>query len=221
MQGKTESNIRSDRAARWVGAAATAVLGARDEGARLQRIFDQSQVPMVMVDDGRRYVEANRLAQLWFRMSLDELRSFGIGELTPAPPTGAMDRAWARLLAVGCVAGRYPVEGSDGRQRDIVYYGLANVRPELHLIAFAPAHWPEDDLDAFEDDRAEPSAPLTPQEIRVLELAANGLSGPEVAQELVLSPSTVHTHFENIYVKLDVRNRGAAVARAMRLGLIE
>jgi DNA-binding CsgD family transcriptional regulator len=210
-----------DRVSREVGAAAEAVLEARDQPSRLQRIFEQSSVPMVMVDGGRRYVEANRPARLWFRLSLEELRSFGIGDLTAVPGDGVMEQAWGRLLEVGCIAGRYPVDGSDGSRLDVVYYGLARVLPGLHLIAFAPADWPEDELDASEDHRRETSASLTPREIEVLALAADGLSGPGLAHQLALSPATVNAHFKNIYRKLAVRNRSAAVAKAMRLGLIK
>jgi two-component system nitrate/nitrite response regulator NarL len=67
----------------------------------------------------------------------------------------------------------------------------------------------------------DPSASLTPREIEVLALAADGLSGPNIAQELFVRPATVSTHFENTYAKLNVRNRAAAVAKAMRLGVIE
>jgi DNA-binding CsgD family transcriptional regulator len=146
---------------------------------------------------------------------------FAIGDLTPAPGGGVMERAWARLLDVESIAGRYPVDGSDGSRVDVVYYGLAHVLPGLHLIAFAPADWPEDQLDAIVDDHLDASALLTAREIEVLALAADGLGGPELAQQLFLSPATVRTHFENIYEKLDVRNRAAAVAKAMRLGMIE
>jgi ATP/maltotriose-dependent transcriptional regulator MalT len=75
--------------------------------------------------------------------------------------------------------------------------------------------------DATEDDRRYASLPLTAREIEVLALAADGLSGPELAHELTLSPATVNAHFKNIYRKLDVRNRAAAVAKAMRLGAID
>jgi DNA-binding NarL/FixJ family response regulator len=131
-----------------------------------------------------------------------------------------MEQTWARLLDVGSVAGRYPAYGNDGSLLDVVYCGVAHIVPGLHLVAFAPADWPEDELDAIQGNRAAPSASLTPREIEVLALAANGLSGPELAQELVLSPTTVSTHFKNIYEKLDVQNRAAAVAKAMRLGVI-
>jgi PAS domain S-box-containing protein len=64
-------------------------------------------------------------------------------------------------------------------------------------------------------------SPLTPREREVLQLAAHGLAGPAIAQRLVISPSTVKTHFENVYAKLGVCDRGSAVAHALRQGLIE
>jgi PAS domain S-box-containing protein len=61
---------------------------------------------------------------------------------------------------------------------------------------------------------------LTARELQVLRLAAEGRSGPQIAESLVVSPATVKTHFENIYEKLGVSDRAAAVAFAMRMGLI-
>jgi two-component system nitrate/nitrite response regulator NarL len=55
----------------------------------------------------------------------------------------------------------------------------------------------------------------------VLHLAAQGLTGPQIANELVVGLATVKTHFEHIYAKLGVGARVAAVAMAMRLGLID
>jgi PAS domain S-box-containing protein len=61
---------------------------------------------------------------------------------------------------------------------------------------------------------------LSARELDVLRLAAEGNTGPQIADKLVLSPATVKTHFENIYEKLGVSDRAAAVAYAMRIGLI-
>ena len=63
-------------------------------------------------------------------------------------------------------------------------------------------------------------APLTPRELEVLRLAADGLSGPAIAREFVVSPSTVKTHFENTYEKLGVSDRASAVALGLRTGLL-
>jgi DNA-binding CsgD family transcriptional regulator len=185
------------------------------------RIFEHSHVPMVMVDANRRYVEANPPAQLWFRLGVEEMREFAIGDLTPAPRSAKWEQAWARLLDVGHVAGRYQVHGGGGTLLHLFYFGLARVLPGLHLIAFAPADWPARALDALEEGRPDGSGRLTPREIEVLLLAADGLNGPDLAQALSISPATARTHLANIYEKLGVGNRAAAVAVALRLGVIE
>ncbi len=61
---------------------------------------------------------------------------------------------------------------------------------------------------------------LTPREQTVLQLAAEGLPGPAIAERLGLSYATVRTHFGHIYMKLEVGGRGGAVAKGMRLGMI-
>jgi DNA-binding CsgD family transcriptional regulator len=149
------------------------------------------------------------------------MRAYAIGDLTPAPRAGKPELAWARLLDVGHVAGRYPVDGGDGTLLDVFYFALARVLPGLHLIAFAPADWPAHEFHAIEDGRPDGFGRLTPREIQVLTLAADGLHGPDLARALVISPATVRTHLANIYEKLGVGNRAAAVARAIRLGMIE
>lgn len=74
-------------------------------------------------------------------------------------------------------------------------------------------------LDHRRGELAEPL--LTPREIEVLQLGAHGLSTRQAAERLMLSPATVKTHLENIYAKLEVGDKPSAVAKALRLGLIE
>jgi two-component system, NarL family, nitrate/nitrite response regulator NarL len=62
---------------------------------------------------------------------------------------------------------------------------------------------------------------LTPREREVLALIAAGHSAPAVARELHLSTATVKTHLKTLYEKLGVGDRAAAVAEAMRRGLME
>jgi PAS domain S-box-containing protein len=61
---------------------------------------------------------------------------------------------------------------------------------------------------------------LTDRELQVLQLAAEGMSGPEIAEKLFVSPATIKTHFQHVYEKLGVGDRAGAVARALRTGLI-
>jgi DNA-binding CsgD family transcriptional regulator len=167
---------------------------------------------MVLVDGKRRYVDANRPARLAFRLSLEELRSRTVDDLTPPEFSGVMEEAWSGLLAEGSVMGSQ-VADPPGGPLEVVFCAVADALPGLHAGAFAPATWPDDELH-------DPPVFLTPREIEVLTLAAHGRSGPEIAQQLVLSPATVKTHFSNLHGKLGVPNRTAAVARALKLGLI-
>ncbi|MFY9930781.1 MAG: LuxR C-terminal-related transcriptional regulator [Streptosporangiaceae bacterium] len=61
--------------------------------------------------------------------------------------------------------------------------------------------------------------PLSERELDVLRLLGTDLGGPDIARELVVSLNTVRTHTKNIYAKLGVNNRRAAVRRARELDL--
>jgi DNA-binding CsgD family transcriptional regulator len=67
---------------------------------------------------------------------------------------------------------------------------------------------------------ASPLTGLSAREIEVLRLVAQGRSNQEIAAQLVLSIRTVERHISNIYAKLGVRGKGAAVAYALRSGLV-
>jgi two-component system nitrate/nitrite response regulator NarL len=69
--------------------------------------------------------------------------------------------------------------------------------------------------------RSEPGRPaLSPREQEVLGLIAAGMSAPAAARELHLSTATVKSHLKTLYEKLGVSDRAAAVAHALRTGLI-
>jgi LuxR family maltose regulon positive regulatory protein len=61
--------------------------------------------------------------------------------------------------------------------------------------------------------------PLSQRELDVLRLLGSDLGGPEIARQLHVSLNTVRTHTKNIYAKLGVNNRRAAVRRAAELDL--
>jgi LuxR family maltose regulon positive regulatory protein len=63
--------------------------------------------------------------------------------------------------------------------------------------------------------------PLSERECQVLQLLTTDLSGPEIAEKLMVSVNTVRFHTKNIYGKLGVNSRRQAVARAESLGLLE
>jgi LuxR family maltose regulon positive regulatory protein len=61
--------------------------------------------------------------------------------------------------------------------------------------------------------------PLSTRELEVLQLLATGLSNPQIAAELFIALSTVKTHVNRIYAKLDVDNRAQAIVKSREIGL--
>ena len=62
---------------------------------------------------------------------------------------------------------------------------------------------------------------LTEREQEVLGLVAQGLSAPDIGKHIHLSTTTVKSHLHSLYEKLGVSDRAAAVAEAMRRGLLD
>lgn len=62
---------------------------------------------------------------------------------------------------------------------------------------------------------------LTPRELEVLQLLAEGASTGQVADRLFLSPSTVRNHVQNVLTKLDVHSKLEAVTTAVREGIVD
>jgi LuxR family maltose regulon positive regulatory protein len=81
-------------------------------------------------------------------------------------------------------------------------------------------------LDAFDMPEDTPRVhqglidPLSPRELDVLRLLGTHLDGPDIARQLFVSLNTVRTHTKNIYAKLGVNNRRAAVHRGEELDLM-
>jgi LuxR family maltose regulon positive regulatory protein len=84
------------------------------------------------------------------------------------------------------------------------------------LAAFAP---PVNRQSIINNQKSEMVEPLSERELEVLRLLGTELSGPEIARELIVSLNTLRTHTKNIFNKLGVNNRRAAVHRAEELNL--
>lgn len=76
-------------------------------------------------------------------------------------------------------------------------------------------------LEHFKEHKPDPGVyGISTRETQVLELMASGLPQKLIAQQLNLSPSTVNSHIQNIYIKLQVNSGIEAVAKALREKLI-
>jgi DNA-binding NarL/FixJ family response regulator len=74
--------------------------------------------------------------------------------------------------------------------------------------------------DCGDPPRSGDAGGLSPREVEVLRLVADGLTDAQVAQRLHISPRTVGQHLHSVYKKLGVPSRAAATRRAGELGLL-
>jgi two-component system nitrate/nitrite response regulator NarL len=87
--------------------------------------------------------------------------------------------------------------------------------------AFAPEAQAGLAEEIMQRERTDGPPELSPREREVLRLIAEGMSAPEIGRQIHLSATTVKTHLHTLYEKLGVSDRAAAVAEAMRRGLLE
>jgi DNA-binding NarL/FixJ family response regulator len=120
-----------------------------------------------------------------------------------------------RVLLVGPAAERV-------RLREQAEPGSIEIVGEFHTLGTARASGIEADavLIAASPEGEDIEEPLTPREVEVLELLAEGFANKAIAARLGISDQTVKFHVSSIYGKLGAANRTDAVRRAMRRGLV-
>lgn len=185
-------------------------------------MFHGFMIPMLIVDNDRRLLEANRAARLLLRLSLNELRRHRLDDLTPPGQLLTLEERWQEMWTAVCTDGSRELRLLDGSRLLVTYCRLPNLLPGRHLTVFAPAHWPDDELATLEDQSPPPSlGSLSRREREVLSLVAAGARLQQIAEELTISPATVRTHIGNAHRKLGARNRAHTVALAMQQGMID
>jgi LuxR family transcriptional regulator, maltose regulon positive regulatory protein len=127
--------------------------------------------------------------------------------LTLAQPEGYVQVFVDEGLPVADLLARMNGSREGGRRQAYIHKLLAafGTPQAIQPLAFSPQPLVE---------------PLSERELEVLKLLGTELSGPEIARELTVSLNTVRTHTKNIYGKLGVNNRRAAVRRAEELDLL-
>ena len=122
-----------------------------------------------------------------------------------------------RVLLVGSPVERAALRAKLGESMAVAgeFASLAAARAtDVDADAIVIAHAPEDADEAFDE-------PLTPREVQVVELLAEGLPNKAIAARLGISDQTVKFHLASIAGKLGAANRTDTVRRAVRRGLID
>jgi DNA-binding NarL/FixJ family response regulator len=105
--------------------------------------------------------------------------------------------------------------------RDLVDACRAAMRGEPFLYPRAVTALIREYLEAARRGDEAPEDPLTPRELQVVKLIAEGFTSDEIARELVISRKTVDRHRANVLQKLGMRNVAEVTRYAIRRGLLE
>jgi DNA-binding NarL/FixJ family response regulator len=105
--------------------------------------------------------------------------------------------------------------------RDLIEACRAAMRGESFVYPAAASALIRDLLERGADGEEGPWDPLTPRELDVVKLIAEGLTSEEIAEALIISPKTVERHRANLLEKLGMRNRVELTRYAIRRGLVE
>jgi DNA-binding NarL/FixJ family response regulator len=105
--------------------------------------------------------------------------------------------------------------------RDLVEAVRASMRGEPFLYPAAVTALIRDYLERARSGEATPTDPLTPRELEVTKLIAEGHTTDEIAEALVISKKTVERHRSNTLEKLGMHNRVELTRYAIRRGLVE
>jgi DNA-binding CsgD family transcriptional regulator len=181
--------------------------------ADFEQALAHTRNPVLVVDDERRYVDCNDAALSLLGMSREQLLTYRIDDLyvLDGDGDGGLDHVWRDFLERGGDTGLARLRVPDGRHLQLRYGAVAHVAPGRHLSIFlvedGDGHLPPD-----------PERVLTAREAEVLGLAAHGLTTRQIAERLVVSPTTIDSHIRSAMERLGARNRVHAVALALGRG---
>ena len=173
-------------------------------------LWSSSFDALAVVDDQRRYLDVNPATEELFQAPARSIMRKRVDDFTAPLFRDPLKHLWRQLEHRGQLQGPYEMRRADGVPA-LIEFRAVRQRTGREFVIVARKIVRRPDAGRMR---------LTPRELEVLQLAADGSSTRVIADQLVLSPSTVKTHFEHIYEKLGVRDRTAAVAAALRGGLI-
>ena len=189
-------------------------------------VFEQTRIPMVLVDRDRRYIKVNDAAVKVFQYSRDEILG-GRPAWSVKGGAARADEQWAALMSTNELYGEDVVTHANGEQMRISYAAHAKTMNDLWvaLVVTLSARFEPDGTELIGSAPIESgngaSSKLTEREREVVRLVALGSTTRQMAADLHLSPDTVRSHVRNSMAKIGAHTRAQLVALVLADGLIE
>ncbi len=115
-------------------------------------------------------------------------------------------------IYIGCIAVFFTALG--------IWLALQLSRPKIETIVIEKEVYVNKDENFVPNASVIAELEISKRELEILNLLAQGFSNQEIATKLFVSLSTIKTHNQNVFEKLEVKRRTQAVEKAKRLGLI-
>jgi PAS domain S-box-containing protein len=189
-------------------------------------LFTSSRIPMALVDDDRRYVDANAAAIALFGYPRETVLGRTAGRNVAKDPE-AVDADWQQLKRDRELYGERILTHAGGTNIRVSFAAHATTLSNRWLALFVTlsASVQPDGPELIGPARVEsPAAPglkLTPREREVVRLVALGADTRGIAAELSLSPETVRTHVRNAMTKTGAHTRAHLVALLLADRMLE
>jgi len=181
--------------------------------------FRRSKNAMVLLDDERRHVDANDAYLALLGYPKEQLIGRPVYELVADGPLISAQE-WRALLRRGEFTGVAELLCADGRRVAVEFAGHPEIVTGRQLVLFVAMRTGRPARRSSGETIYPPERPsLSSRELDVIRLLADGLTGPEVADELQLAHNTVRTHVRNAMVKSGARSRAQLVVLALAEGL--
>jgi PAS domain S-box-containing protein len=177
--------------------------------------FRQSRNAMVLLDEERRHVDANGAYLRLLGYGREELIGQPVWRFVVGGPRASPEE-WAAILAAGEFTGEVDMIRSDGSTVSVQWAGhteMVTGRRMVLFVALSTSRWGR----RFRRPTSPEPNPgtLSEREREIVRLVAQGSTGPEIAEELLIAHDTVRTHVRNAMTKLGARSRAQLVAKAL------
>jgi PAS domain S-box-containing protein len=189
-------------------------------------LFDQSRIPMALVDAERRYVKVNDALIDLYEYPRDVL----LGSVSDGMVVDEHDRIesrWKQLVRTNQLYGERVVQHANGTQLHVSYAAHGTTLDDrwMALVVTLSARFEPDGPELIgtaplESSRSAESK-LTAREREVVRLVALGSNTRRIAAELSLSPDTIRSHVRNAMAKTGAHTRAHLVALVLADGLIQ
>jgi PAS domain S-box-containing protein len=188
-------------------------------------IFEESRIPMALLDRERRYVKVNDSLINFYEYPRSELIG-SVADSMVVDGSEMREARWEQLVRTSQLYGERVVLHSSGTQLRVTYAAhQTTLEGQWRVLVVTLSARLPDGVELIGNSQVESAgangSKLTPREREVVRLVALGATTRRIASELSLSPDTVRSHVRNAMAKTGAHTRAHLVARVLSDGLTE